>query len=157
MEKLNIICVDDQREVLSAVVKDLEPLRHVFNIEECESADECIDLMDELDAEGQHIALVISDHVMPGKSGVELLTELANDNRFERVKKVLLTGLATHKDTIDAVNRARIEHYFEKPWNPDELLLKAKKLITEYVLKAGLDYESYTEGLDIETLYANLH
>lgn len=26
MEKLNIICVDDQREVLSAVLQDLEPL-----------------------------------------------------------------------------------------------------------------------------------
>ncbi|MDF5528441.1 response regulator, partial [Vibrio parahaemolyticus] len=26
MEKLNVICVDDQREVLSAVLQDLEPL-----------------------------------------------------------------------------------------------------------------------------------
>ncbi|HAV1413564.1 TPA: response regulator, partial [Vibrio parahaemolyticus] len=26
MEKLNLICVDDQREVLSAVLQDLEPL-----------------------------------------------------------------------------------------------------------------------------------
>lgn len=30
MEKLNIICVDDQREVLSAVLKDLAPLNDFF-------------------------------------------------------------------------------------------------------------------------------
>lgn len=65
MEKINIICVDDQREVLDAVLKDLASLSKVFHIEDCESADEALALMDDLDAEGEHIALVISDHVMP--------------------------------------------------------------------------------------------
>lgn len=53
MEKLNIICVDDQREVLSAVLQDLEPLSRWINIEDCESADEALDLMDDLDAQGE--------------------------------------------------------------------------------------------------------
>ncbi len=52
MEKLNIICVDDHREVLSAVLLDLEPLSRWINIEDCESADEALDLMDDLDAQG---------------------------------------------------------------------------------------------------------
>ncbi len=56
MEKLNVICVDDQREVLSAVLKDLAPLTQWLNVEDCESADEALDLMDELDAEGEFIA-----------------------------------------------------------------------------------------------------
>ncbi|MDW1940294.1 response regulator, partial [Vibrio sp. 818] len=37
MEKLNLICVDAQREVLSAVLQDLEPLNKWLNIEDCES------------------------------------------------------------------------------------------------------------------------
>lgn len=82
MEKLNLICVDDQREVLSAVLQDLAPLKTWVNIEECESADEALDLLDELDSEGGYIALVISDHVMPGKNGVELLTDVSHDYRF---------------------------------------------------------------------------
>lgn len=92
MEKLNLICVDDQREVLSAVLQDLEPLNKWLNIEDCESADEVLELMDELDADGEMIALIISDHVMPGKTGVELLTEISKDSRFVRTRKVLLTG-----------------------------------------------------------------
>lgn len=92
MEKLNIICVDDQREVLSAVLQDLEPLSRWINIEDCESADEALELMDDLDAQGEWVAVVISDHVMPGKSGVELLSEISADPRFIHTKKVLLTG-----------------------------------------------------------------
>ena len=34
MDKLYIICVDDQREVLSAVMKDLQPLARYFMLEE---------------------------------------------------------------------------------------------------------------------------
>ena len=96
MEKINVICVDDQREVLSAVVQDLTPLEDWLEIEDCESAEEALELIDDLDAKGEHIALIISDHVMPGKSGVELLTELSEDRRFTHTKKVLLTGQATH-------------------------------------------------------------
>ena len=78
------------------------------------------------------MALVISDHIMPGRSGVELLAELAADRRFAGTKKVLLTGQATHRDTIEAVNAARIDHYFEKPWDPDELLNTGRRLVTEF-------------------------
>lgn len=148
MEKLNLICVDDQREVLSAVLQDLSPLKVWVNIEECESADEALTLLDDLDSEGEHIALVISDHVMPGKNGVELLTDISHDYRFLRTKKVLLTGQATHQDTITAINHARIESYIEKPWDANELLVLATRLITEYVFDKGLDYTDYQDHLD---------
>lgn len=148
MEKLNLICVDDQREVLSAVLQDLEPLSSWLNIEDCESADEALELMDEFDAEGEFIALVISDHVMPGKTGVELLTEISQDDRFKETKKILLTGQATHHDTITAINLARIESYFEKPWSSQELIARVRTLITEYIFDKGLDYTDYQQELD---------
>ncbi|MGR6839989.1 response regulator [Aliivibrio wodanis] len=156
MEKLNLICVDDQREVLSAVLQDLAPLKSWINIEECESADEALDLMDELDSEGGHIALVLSDHVMPGKSGVELLTDVSHDYRFLRTKKVLLTGQATHQDTIIAINRARIESYIEKPWNADELRALVTRLVTEFVFDKGLEYTDYQENLDQQVVLNRL-
>lgn len=157
MDKLYIICVDDQREVLSAVMKDLQPLEQYFLLEECESAEECEALLDELDSAGAQVALVISDHIMPGRSGVELLAQLAADRRFAEMKKVLLTGQATHRDTIEAVNAARIDHYFEKPWDPDELLQISRRLVTEFVLAQRLDYEPYAGVLDQATLYRELH
>ena len=153
MEKINIVCVDDQREVLSAVVRDLQPLAEWFNIEECESANECLSLLDELDGQGEHIALVISDHVMPGKSGVDMLSEIAADGRYRKTRKILLTGLASHHDTIEAINQAGVDRYFEKAWNGEELLKACKSLLTLYVIDAGLDYQHMLSALDVQTLY----
>ncbi len=148
MEKLNVICVDDQREVLSAVIQDLEPLSSWLNIEDCESGEEVLDLIEDLDAEGESIAVIVSDHVMPGMTGVELLTELSRDGRFKETKKVLLTGQATHSDTITAINTAGVSHYFEKPWKAEELVSCVRSLVTAYIFDRGFDYQPYHEHLD---------
>ncbi|EGU40080.1 putative chemotaxis protein CheY [Vibrio ichthyoenteri ATCC 700023] len=156
MDKLNVICVDDQREVLSAVLQDLEPLTAWLNIEDCESADEVLELMDELDADGEYIALIVSDHVMPGKTGVELLSEVNRDRRFANTKKILLTGQATHTDTINAINAAGINQYFEKPWQADVLVNAIKRLVTEYIFDTGLDYTELHSHLDQQVVLERL-
>jgi two-component system chemotaxis response regulator CheY len=153
MEKINIICVDDEREVLDSVVRDLDYFSDYFNIEECESAFECLDLLEELDASQEYVAVLISDHVMPEKSGVELLTEVALDNRFLGTKKLLLTGLATQADTIKAINNAKLDNFLEKVWDPEELLQTVKELLTEFIVERGIDYQEYIEILDAPTLY----
>lgn len=153
MEKINIICVDDEREVLESVVRDLEYFSDFFNIEECQSADECLELLEEFDANQEYVALLISDHVMPDKTGVELLTEVELDGRFEGTKKLLLTGLATQADTIRAINTAKLDNFLEKVWKPEELVQTVKELLTEYIVERGIDYEEYTEKLDAPTLY----
>ena len=156
MSHINIICVDDQREVLTTVSRDLSSLNQKISIEECESADETLELIEELDSEGKHIALIISDHVMPGKSGVELLKEVNEDSRFVATKKILLTGLATHQDTITAINQAGIDRYLEKPWNSDELLQNVKELLTAFIMECGLNYEKYMDVIDQPTLLSFL-
>ncbi|MBW8190453.1 response regulator [Neiella marina] len=153
MEKLTVICVDDQPEVLNAVARDIGPLASHCEIEECQSAQECLELLDELDAEGTPIALIISDHVMPDKNGVQMLTEIADDHRFKTTRLFLLTGLATHQDTIMAINKAGIDRYFEKAWDPDELLDECRRALTRYVFATGLDYLEYQPVLDAETTY----
>ncbi len=156
MEKINIICIDDQADVLNAVVKDLAELESHFIVEGCDSAADCEELLEEIDANGELLALVISDHVMPGKSGVEMLTELAADPRFQGTKKILLTGQATQKDTIHAINQANINHYFEKPWDKDALVNEAKKLVTEFIFEKGFNFQDFQGVIHSETLFKYL-
>ena len=156
MEPINIVCVDDQSEVLDSVMRDLKPLTKHFKLEECESVEECWALLDEIDSNGEHLALVVSDHVMPGEDGVSFLTELSTDTRFAHTRKILLTGLATQADTIRAINAARIDHYFEKPWDATELVASCRQLVTEYILDEGLDYQDILQDLDQQTLYRRL-
>lgn len=156
MEKITILCVDDQAEVLDSVVRDLRPLQAFFRVEEAGSAEEAKKILDETSRNGDYIGLVISDHVMPGETGVELLGAIFRDDRFVDTKKILLTGQANHADTIRAINEARIDNYFEKPWKPEDLVATAKKLLTQFILKKGIEYKDYMPILDQATLLENL-
>jgi two-component system, chemotaxis family, chemotaxis protein CheY len=156
MENINIIVVEDQREVLHAITKDLTTLEDILSVEECESANEALELMKAIEAGGDHVALIISDHVMPEKSGVDFLAEVHHDQRFRGTKKILLTGLATHSDTINAINKAAIDRYISKPWKGDELLGTVKTLLTEYIMEKGLAYETCLEWLDKDVVFEKL-
>ncbi|MGQ9560527.1 MAG: response regulator [Candidatus Oleimicrobiaceae bacterium] len=148
MEKLKVLCIDDQREVLAALRKDLEPLSAVCTIVECESAAEAEELLAEMEERGDQLALIICDHIMPGKNGIDLLAELVKAGRFPDTKKLLLTGLATHEDTIYAINEAHIDRYVEKPWDARQLQQSVRILLTTYLVRSGLDYQPYVELLE---------
>ncbi len=153
MTKLTILCIDDQRDVLASLRKDLTLLNTHCRIECCESADEAAEVLDDIDTEAGAVALIVCDHVMPGRNGVEFLTEFNRDVRFPDTPKILLTGMATHQDTITAINEARIDRYIEKPWELDHLIETVKILLTRYVLQTGMDYQDYLPVLHQQTLY----
>jgi len=153
MEKLYIVCVEDQREVLNTVSEQLSVFEDYLTLEECESADEAEELIEEIDANGDFLAVVISDHVMPDKSGVDFLIDIKEDGRFKSTKKILLTGQATHVDTILAINQAGIDNYIEKPWEAEYLKGKVSTLLTEFIIEMGLDYEPFTKVLDKQRLF----
>ena len=156
METINIICVDDQQEVLDSVMRDLRPLTTHIRLEEASSVADCMQLIDQIDEDGDHVAIVISDQVMPGETGTELLGKITADRRFSKTRKVLLTGQATHADTINAINDGHIDNYIEKPGQPEKLLAVVKRLLTLYVLDAGLDHTEYMPVLDTTTLFSKL-
>ncbi len=157
METINIICVDDQPEVLDSVLRDLRPLTPHVRLEEASSVQECKDLVNQIDADGDHVALIISDQVMPEATGVELLRSIAADRRFAKTRKVLLTGQASHADTIEAINDGHIDNYVEKPWQPEKLISVVKRLLTLYVLDAGLETAPLMPVLDQMTLFNKMH
>jgi two-component system, chemotaxis family, chemotaxis protein CheY len=156
MENMNIIIVEDQREVLHAISKDLTTLEEYLSVEECQSAGEAIELANTIDEAGDYIALIISDHVMPEKNGVEFLAEIHHNEKFRGTKKILLTGLATHTDTINAINMAAIDRYISKPWKSNELLDTVKLLLTEYILEKGINYDRYMDWMNKTVLFDKL-
>lgn len=156
MDKLKIICVDDQRDVLAALRKDLAPLSGGTSVIASESAAEAAEVLEAMDRRAEEPALLICDHVMPGTSGIDFLVEIRGEGRFPRTRSILLTGLATHRDTIEAINKAHIDRYIEKPWNGADLVRTVRELLARFVLDSGLDYRPYLDVLDQETLYGEL-
>ena len=155
MSKPTIVCVDDQREVLSALIKELSFFEPAFSIEGCESTAEAREVLSELDAKGTPIALLICDHVMPQEKGIDFLSAINGEKRFAGIAKILLTGQANQDETIQAINDGGIDNYISKPWDADDLQKKARVLITSFLMKSDMDHTPYLAYLDQDTLYKN--
>lgn len=66
------------------------------------------------------VDLVLSDHKMPGMTGVELLRH-ARDLQPHAVR-ILMTAFADLQTVIDAINLAGVNKFVQKPWDPDHLV-----------------------------------
>lgn len=153
-----MICVDDQADVLAAVRRDLEPFTKYMQVLTATSADEAWALAEDADAAGHPIAVVITDQVMPGGDGVSLLKRMLKDARFSGARTCLLTGQATHADTIEAINVAQVARYIEKPWRGDQLRAAASALFTGWLLEvSGEDHQPFMSILDQNMLLQHLH
>lgn len=146
--KLVILVVEDEPEVRDAVVGDLAPFAGVVRIEPAEDVDDAWEVVSEVEADGDLVALILADHRMPGRSGVDMLVEMTDDDRTGAARKVLVTGQADQADTIRAVNEAGLDHYIAKPWDPADLQATVRTQLTDFVLDVGINPLPYLRVLD---------
>lgn len=152
MSELVILVVEDEPEVRAGIVRDLEPFATQIRVDEADDVDDAHAALAEAGQTGDHVGLVLADHRLPGRSGVDLLVSLHEDPSTRPIRKVLITGQAGHEDTIRAINDAGLAHYIAKPWNPAELVAVTRQLLTDYVIAAGLDPLAYLQVLDAPRL-----
>lgn len=128
-----LVCVDDEEGVLRVLRAQLGArFGHECQILTARSGDEAVVLFDELERQGELIALVIADQIMPGMKGAELLEIV--DRRFPTTTKILLTGQAGLDAVVDAINRAHLDQYIGKPWDETQLLLGVESLLRQFRL-----------------------
>ena len=127
---LTILSLEDEADVRDALERDLEQFWDKIRLEVAEDVDDAWSVIDEIVEDGDKLALVLSDHRLPGKSGVDFLVELTKDERFGATRTVLVTGQADQSDTIRAVNQAGLDYYVAKPWNPEELCAVVRDQLT---------------------------
>lgn len=152
MSKIYILCVEDEPEVLEAVVRDLAPFEDVFPIEAAADVTEARRVVRDGILPHGELGLAICDHILPGEDGVSFMVSLHGEPRTRPTRKVLLTAQAGLQATIEAVNRADLNHYIAKPWKPDELVAITRRLLTDYVLETQTDLYPFLGVLEAERL-----
>lgn len=119
MAKPALLTVDDDREVLRAIERDLRRKYGAdYRVLRAGSGQEALEIVRELKIRNNSIALFVIDQRMPGMSGVEFLAQAIS--LFPDAKRVLLTAYADTDAAIAAINEAGINHYLLKPWDPPE-------------------------------------
>jgi response regulator RpfG family c-di-GMP phosphodiesterase len=120
MNKQVIFCVDDENIVLQSIKTELFDLfGGEFIIETAESGPEALEILEELLNNHCDIPVIISDYIMPGMKGDELLKKV--HRLSPESKKIMLTGQASIEGITNAINHANLFRYLEKPWKKVEL------------------------------------
>ncbi|HZB44906.1 MAG TPA: FAD-dependent oxidoreductase [Pyrinomonadaceae bacterium] len=119
MARPTILTVDDDREVLHAVERDLRRKYGArYRVLKADSGRTALENLRELKVRGDAVALFLVDQRMPGMSGVEFIKQAGA--LFPEAKRALLTAYADTTAAIQAINEANVNHYLLKPWDPPE-------------------------------------
>ncbi|MBU0926257.1 MAG: response regulator [Spirochaetes bacterium] len=128
MEKA-ILLVDDEPLILLALRQDLRTeLGPSFRYEIARDATEGLEAIEELDAAGVKVVLVISDWLMPGMKGDEFIELVRADH--PDVKTVMVSGQveAEHLDRLRS--GGTLDAFFGKPWNVRALMRECRRLLS---------------------------
>jgi len=115
-----ILCVDDELIVLMALKKELQlAFGRRFLYETALSAEEGLEVIDQLLEDQIRTVLVISDWLMPQVKGDEFLRMVRD--RHPSIKTVMITGQADAGAVQRVLHEATAVAVLRKPWDSKEL------------------------------------
>jgi CheY-like chemotaxis protein len=116
------VLVCDNEEVLRALVRAaLAP--DGYDIAEARDGDESVELARNLEPD-----LIVLDMMMPGRTGLEVLEELREEERFAKTPVVMLTARTQEADR-DSASTAGADRFLSKPFSPVELASVVDELL----------------------------
>lgn len=125
MSKPIILCVDDEIIILEILGRQLhQAFKDRFIYEFAESAEEALEIIEEIHKNNLDIAVVISDWLMPGLRGDDFL--IAVHQKFPHIIKIILTGQADEAALERAKQQANLHSCLYKPWKGNELIESIK-------------------------------
>lgn len=136
----HILIVDDEemiRDLLSSALEQEEYICH-----QASNVDEAFELLGR-----EPIDLVISDIMMPGRSGVELLRDLKKVS--PEIAVLMITGLSDMNTAMECVHLGA-DDYVTKPFGINRVVLTVKNLIERRCL--ALEKKHYQVSLEFKVM-----
>src|SRR5258708_23833351 len=114
-----ILLVDDDPNTLASLARAFRLEGHEATV--CDTADRALDL-----ARAHKFDIILSDVVMPGKNGIELLADLKTAGVVTPV--VMISGQANVEMAVKATRLGAVD-FLEKPLSTDKLLLTLENVV----------------------------
>lgn len=123
MTRKKILIIDDEVDIVELVKMRLE--MHGFYIIPLYTSTRAIEV-----AKREKPDLILMDCMMPDKDGYEACKELKSDTQTKSIPVILFTAKAEQKEYIKkGFESAGANDYILKPFSPDDLLFKIRKLL----------------------------
>ena len=72
--------------------------------------------------------IVVSDVMMPGRSGLDLIADLASDVATTAIPVILLSARALAAEVAEGYSAGAVD-YVTKPFDPDDLIERIRKVL----------------------------
>lgn len=126
-----IICVDDDKLILSTLADQLaEWVGNNYAVEKATGGSEALEVLSDCNASGTPVSVIISDYIMPGMRGDELLCKI--HERDKSIRNIMLTGYSQLDGIKNAINNAGLYRFISKPWDKKDLMLTVIEAIKSY-------------------------
>ena len=120
--KKRVLFIDDEEMVLQSLRRALFSMNAEWEMDFVTSGAQALALMAE-----KPVDIIISDMLMPGMSGAELLNEVRT--RYPATARFILSGHAPGEDVFKSIVSS--EHFFSKPVNLNEIKSAVRKVSEE--------------------------
>ena len=114
-----LLLVDDEERILSALRRSLR--REGFEILVAATVDRALEIL-----QHEPIDLILSDHMMPGMTGIELLDEARR--RQPEAVRMLISGWS-QAVSAEELEELGVAVLVSKPWDDSELKQAIRKLL----------------------------
>jgi CheY-like chemotaxis protein/glycine cleavage system H lipoate-binding protein len=138
-DPVTVLVVDDEQVVLDGVGRHLK--RDGYEVESALSAADALDIL-----AARKIDVLISDLMMPGMDGLELLDRISKGEKPPPL--IMITGYATMRTALQALRKGAFD-YIAKPFTRAELLGVVARAARRSVMASGAgegppeDYRGY--------------
>ena len=127
MSKIAILSVDDEKIILDSLRIQFEKnFKNKYLFEYAESAEEALEVIDELMDKDIDILLVISDYQMPGLKGDEFAISLKQ--KLPNINILMLTGQITEKLSTELLSKKIVLKVISKPWSENDLITMIRNI-----------------------------
>ena len=143
-DRKKVLVVDDDADVIHYMKELLAPY---YDVQSRFDADSAYTLMKE-----EAVDVVISDIVMPGKTGYELCRQIKDNIQISHIPVILLTAKATVEDQVQGFG-CGADAYVTKPFEPQYLLaLVQSQLSNRERIRSILAESTAVESLEDNAL-----
>jgi thioredoxin reductase (NADPH) len=146
MGKPVLFVIDDEPEDQQAFECDLRmKYAETFQVLQAHSGQRAFEILKQLKLRNESVALFLVDQHMPGMNGVEFFEQARH--LFPDAKRILTASYADGDDAIKAINKAQIDYYLVKPWDPpaEHLYPVLQDLLDDW----AADYRPPFEGIRV--------
>ena len=126
MKRYTILVVDDKKSILYSIKHVLK--NENYHLLTAQSGIEGLRLLKK-----HNVQLVISDHKMPGMTGVEFLKQVKV--LYPEILTIMLTAYDDTEIAIDAINEAGVYKFILKPWENNDLIITIRRALESLELE----------------------